>query len=102
MLVTSSPYLLTVCKCSVQVQRGRPDAQCLFFRGQFAEDRLYRMRCGSYDVHDTHTHTHTCARTKRDHCCLARALRIGWHPEHLVRPVSNQNSTKQGKALKLS
>ena len=28
----------------------------------------------------THTHTHTCAGTKRkDHRCLARARRIGWH-----------------------
>ena len=29
-MVTSSPYLLTVCKCYVQVQRGRPDAQSFF------------------------------------------------------------------------
>ena len=35
----------------------------------------------------------------KDHYSLARALRIEWHQEHLVKPMSNQNTTKQGKSI---
>ena len=48
------------------------------------------------------TADHKLVQEPNDKSCLARALRIRWHPKHLVRPVSNQNSTKQCKALKLS
>ena len=45
----------------------------------------------------THTHTYTCGGTKRkDQCCLSR---IKWAQDHLVRPKSNINTTKQNESI---